>query len=156
MIAEMIGIAATSVVLLLAMTAGAILWLTRRQLAGPTPLRGHPHRLRHPPADEERKVDRRKDPRRWGSPVMVQVSDSLTSTGSVEGVVLNRSAGGLCLSLPRAVEVGKTLNIRVAMAPSSIPWTPVEVKYCSPLAARWKVGCRFTQSLAEDVRHLFG
>jgi hypothetical protein len=87
---------------------------------------------------------------------MVQVSDALALTEPVEGLVLNRSAGGLCLSLPKAVEVGTILSVRVEVAPSTIPWVQVEVKYCLPFVARWKVGCRFKEVLSEDVLLLFG
>ena len=87
---------------------------------------------------------------------MVQVSDALALATPVEALVLNRSAGGLCLSINQEVAVGSRLSVRVATAPPSIPWVQVEVKYCNPFVKRWKVGCQFVPPPAVEVLCLFG
>jgi hypothetical protein len=101
-------------------------------------------------------ADRRRVPRRWGNALLVHVSDATAQADPVEGVILNRSEGGLCLALHQAVVVGTNLNVRVATAPSSIPWTAVEVKYCLRFVSRWKVGCQFVQPPSAEVLLMFG
>lgn len=151
----MIGMPA-GILLILAVTIAAISWLKKRRLTSLAASMERMSASQQPLVNSERTIERRQFPRRWGSPVMVLVADAMAQAQPVEGIVLNRSAGGLCLSLPKEVEVGTTLSVRVAIAPSSTAWTPVQVKYCLLFAARWKVGCHFKQTVAEDVLLLFG
>jgi hypothetical protein len=82
------------------------------------------------------------------------VLSEIDATGKpLEGWVLNRSGGGLCLSLNQAFPAGMTLHLRLA-ADAAMPWVPVEVKYCHPFSSRWKVGCRFVYPDSKEVRVL--
>ena len=101
-------------------------------------------------------AERRSSSRSWGLPVGILLADDPADSKPLEGWVLNRSPRGLCLSLSKQIEVGKTMNLRPITAPQSIPWVRVEVKYCSPFVNRWKVGCQFIDSPSQDVLLLFG
>jgi hypothetical protein len=100
-------------------------------------------------------VEQRRAPRRWGNPIQVQVRDGLPSTKPMQGWVMNRSAGGLGLSVAQPVTAGTFLSVRVALASESIPWVVVEVKACQPLAGRWLLCCQFVQAPPAEVLLLF-
>src|SRR5437588_11227661 len=59
-----------------------------------------------------RASDKRRSMRRGGNPVLVVISDSLQPQHLVQGLVLNRSRGGLSLSMRQKVEVGRLLAVR--------------------------------------------
>jgi hypothetical protein len=100
--------------------------------------------------------ERRQSPRRTVTPVFVQLRRTPDDDLKLEGLVLDVSQGGLGLSLKQEIPVGTVLEIRVTTASSSVPWTPVEVRYCLALSCRWKIGCRFVQEPPPQARVLFG
>lgn len=143
----MIGIVAT-----LGLALGAVFVLRKRRLntrmKSATPPRSNPA-LR--PFTEQRRT-----PRHLVTPVIVRITDPLIKADPIEGLVLNCSPDGLGLSLKQQLTVGKIMQVRVATAPPTTPWVEVEVKQCTPLASRWRVGFQFVQPPPQEVLMLFG
>jgi hypothetical protein len=99
-------------------------------------------------------TDRRATPRRPGNAVGVDLQDE--SGHALEGWVLNRSLGGLCLVVDRAVAEGTALKVRPHRAPASIPWTAIQVKDCRPDCGLWELNCQFVQTPNCNTLLLFG
>jgi hypothetical protein len=68
---------------------------------------------------------------------------------------MNRSAGGLAISVPESFPLGILLSVRIVAAPERTPWTQVEVKECQRLAGRWLLHCQFVQVPPPEVLVLF-
>jgi hypothetical protein len=94
--------------------------------------------------------------RREGNPVWVIVADSDAPDNQCIGAVLDRSTGGLCLSLPEETFVGKFLSVRAVNAPPAYPWIPVEVRHCQLRSDRWITGCKFQRKFLWSELHTFG
>ncbi len=84
-------------------------------------------------------TDRRQYERRGGAPVAVEVDAARVPAGEV----VDRSAGGLKLALPRPLTVGARLRVLPVTAPD-VPWAEVVVRHVRPGAGGWLVGCRYT------------
>jgi hypothetical protein len=106
------------------------------------------------PATPERE-ERRQAPRRNVTPVIVHIRTGQDDE-KIEGLVLDVSKGGLCLSVKWPLQVGTAVEIRPANAASAVPWTQVEVRHCESMFSRWKVGFRFAQEPVPQVLALFG
>src|SRR5262245_51364805 len=72
-------------------------------------------------------MERRKALRRGGNPVSVLLTDAERKAKPLDGWVVDRSTGGLCLSVPNAVEPGTIVGVRASDAPQSVPWVQLEV-----------------------------
>jgi hypothetical protein len=99
--------------------------------------------------------ERRTSVRRKGNPVGVVVLAGEAAKAE-PGLVINRSKGGLCLSLPGPVAAGTILQVRACQAPEDIPWIRVLVRHCVAKGDRWNLGCQFTEELPWSVLLLFG
>lgn len=99
--------------------------------------------------------EKRSSPRRGNNPIPIIVSVA-GSPVPVEGIVLDRSRGGLRLSLPKSVRVGDALTIRPREAPEDVAWFPVEVRHAQMKEGQWVVGCEFTRELAWAEVLIFG
>jgi hypothetical protein len=100
--------------------------------------------------------DRRSSPRREGEPLKVFVAPGLDSAEPGEGLVVNRSRGGLCLVVHKPMETGSLLRVRAAHVPDDMPWVPVYVRRCQVRGSSWKLGCQFVEKLPWSVVLLFG
>jgi hypothetical protein len=101
--------------------------------------------------------ERRAAPRVGGDPIPVLLCEGDPPGGEpFRGVVIDRSLGGLGLSLDRPLEKGALLSLRVADAPPTTPWVRIEVRNCQPAGTFWEVGCQFYQTPISDVLQLFG
>jgi hypothetical protein len=98
--------------------------------------------------------NRRQSLRRNGNPVDVLVAE--TKGQEVEGVVVDRSTGGLCLSLPHAVNAQTVLRVIARHAPEDSPWLIVKVRHCRQAENRWLCGCQFMESPPWSQLLLFG
>jgi len=95
-------------------------------------------------------ADRRHSARRVETPIAIHVASLPGEEQPAEGWVVNRSPGGLCLSLNTPIPVGTVVSVRLA-AQADMGWVPLEVKYCSALGSRWKVGCGFQQPESQEA-----
>src|SRR5262245_26896004 len=86
--------------------------------------------------------DRRGSLRRQGNPVDVLIADATDSGEPVAGVVVDRSRGGLRLSVSQPSEVGTVLRVRAVAAPEDFPWVQIRVKRCRQRGERWELGCQ--------------
>jgi hypothetical protein len=94
--------------------------------------------------------------RREGNQMEIDVADIGLTQPPVQGMVLNRSRGGLLLSLPQPTAAGTILSVRPPNAPDEQMWIHVEVRHCKQKADRWHLGCKFTKRLPWSVLLLFG
>jgi len=99
--------------------------------------------------------ERRTSARRKGNPVGVVVLAGEAAKAE-PGLVINRSKGGLCLSVPSPVALGTILQLRACQAPEDIPWIRVLVRHCAAKGDRWNLGCQFMEELPWRVLLLFG
>jgi hypothetical protein len=100
-------------------------------------------------------AERRRAPRRWGDPVQLSIWDGFAGTEPSRGWVVNRSPGGLGISAVQPATEGIVLQVRVAVAPDSMPWVMVVVRGCYPLAGRWILSCEFLQAPSKEILLLF-
>src|SRR5207245_2244183 len=86
--------------------------------------------------------ERRTSVRRKGNPVGVVVLAGEAAKAE-PGLVLNRSKGGLYVSVAGPVAVGTTIQLRACQAPGDTPWIHVLVRHCVAKGERWNLGCKF-------------
>lgn len=101
-------------------------------------------------------VERRASLRRSGNAVAIQISDAEATAKPHHGWVIDRSMGGLCLSVQEAVAAGTILSIRPSNAPVTVPWIQVEVRNCRSVGIDWELGCQFVRTPPWSVLLLFG
>jgi len=104
---------------------------------------------------ESKPRERRASVRRKGNPIGVIILAG-ESAPAEPGLVIDRSKGGLCVTMSQPVPVGTTLQLRACQAPEDTPWIPVLVRHCAAKGDRWHLGCQFTQELPWSVLLLFG
>jgi hypothetical protein len=122
-----------------------------------------------PSAPPEEKQDQKFDPfvhgsanekrvahRRSGNPVQILISDAEATRTPELGWVLDRSVGGLCLSVNAEVKPGSILSLRACHAPESIAWSQIEVRTCRQEGSAWELGCQFVRTPSWNVLLLFG
>jgi PilZ domain len=100
-------------------------------------------------------AERRQAARRWGDPVQVFIWDGNPGSEKARGWIVNRSTGGLGLSAAQPVPEGTFLNVRVAVAPDSVAWTPIQLKSCTPATGRWILGCQFVETPPRETLLMF-
>jgi hypothetical protein len=100
--------------------------------------------------------ERRVALRRGGNPVAILISDAEAHAEPHPGWVVDRSTGGLCLSVPDAVAEGTVLSVRTTNAPTTVPWVQIEVKNCRLVGKEYELGCRFVRTPPWSVMLLFG
>jgi hypothetical protein len=89
--------------------------------------------------------DSENELRAWPRQRQTQTKVLLTTVGGVpfEGWILDRSLGGLGLSVSRPVEPGTVLLARATGSAVRAPRPQLEVKYCRLHRGRWRLGCQF-------------
>lgn len=100
--------------------------------------------------------ERRGSLRRKGNPVGVVVVFADDPAKPEPGLVIDRSRGGLCLSLPRPVAVGTKLHVRTCHAPEDLAPIVVVVRHCAARGDRCHLGCQFVEAIPWGVLLLFG
>jgi hypothetical protein len=101
-------------------------------------------------------MEKRSALRRQGNPVEVAIADSEGQTELTRGWVVDRSTGGLCLSLFQPLDVGSVVNVRPCRVEPAPPWVRVEVRKCRRQPDGWEVGCQFVRTPPWSVLLLFG
>jgi len=121
--------------------------------------------VRHEVAEEEEVdmfmqgagSDRRRALRRGGNPVAVLITDAACKAEAQYGYVLDRSTGGLCLSVKGQIPEGTVLSVRTTNAPATVPWVQLEVRNCRKMnSGEYELGCKFLRTPPWSVLLLFG
>jgi hypothetical protein len=110
----------------------------------------------HDPFDQGSVTERRGSARRKGNVVEVLVTGSDTEEEPARGWVVDRSMGGLCLTLNEEVAPGTVLNLKPRNGPPATPWVEVEVRSCKKDRSGYEVGCQFIRTPPWAVLLLFG
>jgi hypothetical protein len=103
-----------------------------------------------------RAQDRRTNMRRAGNSVSVFISDADARKEPWQGWVIDRSAGGLCITTETIVPAGTILSVRSSNASTGIPWVQVEVKNCRFVGKEYELGCQFVKTPPWSVLLMFG
>jgi hypothetical protein len=106
-------------------------------------------------ARERFSADRRREPRRDGPPTPVLLTRSQNCPPG-EGVVVDRSSGGLCLAADRPYLEGAALFLRPERATAGFPWVEVVVRHCRGCRDYYLVGVEFFIRPERDVMAEFG
>ena len=102
--------------------------------------------------------DRRRSPRRGGAPTPIRVAifPDADPRAAEEGLVLDRSAGGLCFAAHRRFPQGVGVYVRSESAPAGSPWVGVVVRHCRDHGDHFLIGCSFLGAPPWNVLLLFG
>jgi hypothetical protein len=104
----------------------------------------------------DRPGEKRGFNRRSGNAVPVVFTTAGNDGNLDNGWVVDRSAGGLCLSLEKPLDVGTFLKIRPSKAPVTAPWIEIQVRSCRADEANWELGCQFVTIPPFNTLLLFG
>jgi hypothetical protein len=94
--------------------------------------------------------------RRPGNSVEVGIADAEGEVELANGWVVDRSAGGLRIAVPVALEVGAVISLRPRQCSAMTPWVQVSVSNCQKHGDDWHVGCKFVRMPAWSVLVQFG
>lgn len=130
-------------------------WLAPRPQAVPPPREEEPNLVTAKLGRQQAEADRRAVPRRKGNRIEVFLTDE-TKRPPIQGWVIDRSMGGLCLMVESELAAGATFNVRPKQAPQTAPWTPIEIRSCRGDGLEWQVGCRFVKPPQWNDLLLFG
>ncbi len=100
--------------------------------------------------------ERRRCPRRGGNPTRVLLAGSKGRGEQSEGMVVDRSMGGMCLLVNQQVSRGAILGVRSVHAPEHVGWVDIKAVYAREVGERWQVGCEFVETPPLSVVLLFG
>jgi len=101
-------------------------------------------------------LEQRGAHRRKGNPIGVQITDAEAKGEPFDAVVVNRSAGGLCLETDRPIDATTIVSIRVINAPVTVPWIEVQIRSCRQEDSTWLLGCQFVKPPPWSIMLLFG
>jgi PilZ domain-containing protein len=94
-------------------------------------------------------ADRRLAPRRKK---LMRIAVRNESTNElVNGWVIDRSLGGMCISVQNPIEAGAHLAVRRGTAPESMPWVELRVLNVREQESTWELGCEFLRTPAWEV-----
>ena len=99
--------------------------------------------------------DERRYHHRRTKQVRVLIAETEDLKDPFTGWVLDRSVGGLRLSVSREFPSGAILHVHPPEAPEST-WVQVEVKSCAGQEETWELGCQFVRSPSYYVLLMFG
>ena len=100
--------------------------------------------------------ERRASPRRWGNPVLVEITEVSSEKEPQRGWVMNRSSGGLGLSSTNPVTIGSLLRVRAVTAGQSTIWVQVQVMNSNESSGRWMLSCRYVETQSQESVSQFG
>lgn len=144
------GVGATALVAAL----GYFIFLRQRPKGPPpppTPPPQQPDPFDYGAAGEQRKAIRRR-----GNHTKVVVGNAEGNQELGIGWVIDRSMGGVCLTMDEAIAVGSILSIKPLNAPGNLPWVQIEIRSCRKRDVHWELGCMFVRPPAWSVLLLFG
>jgi hypothetical protein len=88
--------------------------------------------------------------------LQILVQDAGGEKQPIPAWIIDRSLGGLRLSIDQPIEEGTILRVRRTSAPADVPWVEVQVMRLEIKENAWELGCQFTRSLAWDLIMQFG
>jgi hypothetical protein len=100
-------------------------------------------------------AERRSGRRRWGNPTEVHLR-SLLWEDNLNGLVVNRSTGGLGIYADMDVPHGTPMQVRAVEAPAYVPAVLVEVRHSLKVGKGAFLGCQFSADVPWNVRVWFG
>lgn len=100
--------------------------------------------------------NRRSSLRREGSPVEIYVSCTAFQNTTQQAWVVDRSTGGLRLTMDKGISPGMTMRILAVNAPKKTEWVTLLVRSCKPIEGHFELGCEFDQTPPWNVLLLFG
>lgn len=101
-------------------------------------------------------ADRRGAIRREGTLVRVLLAAPNFRNGLGEGFVLDRSTGGLRITVTTPLVPGSTMQVRAANAPETIGFVGVVIRSCRQNGEFYEIGCEFEKTPPWNVLLLFG
>ncbi len=133
-------------------------------LPSPKPLNGQPAPLQRAvhseafsrKAHQRSKSDKRSSLRRGGNPVPVMIRDDSAEAAPTDALVLDRSRGGLLVSVPQPISAGTLLSVRLPNVEEDDSWVQIEVRHCRQRDDRWLLGCAFRKEHPWSTLLLFG
>ena len=146
-----------------ALSASLAFLFGRRFLARPAPAPAAPAVPELPPDGtplvtarlRKSDPDRRGAPRRKGNRIAVFLTDD-PDREPLQGWVVDRSMGGLCVMVDKPLATGIILNIRPRKAPQTAPWIPIQIRSCRADEGEWEIGCKFVGTPQWNDLLLFG
>ena len=105
-------------------------------------------------------AERRSSFRRWGTPTAVCLTPPSSfdpaHASPLQGMVINRSAGGFAIFVDKEVEPTTILMVRPLEAPSYVPSVMIEVKHCRKVRRKFLIGCESSTEIPWNVLAWFG
>ena len=147
LLAPIVGLSSAGLVLV-----GGRLWLRSRRGKAPPPITV----VGPDPFEEGSATERRSALRREGRHVRVYITDAAAEGQPMEGWVLDRSVGGVCLSVTRQIPIETIVSVRACNAPDTIPWTQIRVMRCRWEGGYYELGCEFLRTPSWATMLLFG
>jgi hypothetical protein len=89
-------------------------------------------------------AERRASLRRDGNPIPISIQIDLAEPVVIDGTVLDRSRGGLCVSVACEIPEGKAIRLRPAGGDAGEQWIEVQIKRSRKRKNSWELGCQFT------------
>lgn len=98
---------------------------------------------------------RRASRRRWLNPAQVSLT-TVSSETPQQGLVINRSEGGIAILTDSVHQPGAMLFVRAADAPKYITSATVTVRHVRPAGKLWLIGCQYADDVPWNVKVWFG
>lgn len=134
--------------------------LTGLQLCRRRPAAALPQQVEEPPPLDPfifgSALEKRQAVRRKGNPVSLSISDATARAIPWQGIVVDRSLGGLGLIVHNQVPVGTILSVRPAQSTTIFPWVQIEVRSCRQEGDSWVLGCQFVKVPHSSLLWHFG
>lgn len=108
------------------------------------------------PFDQGSLSEKRRSFRRSGNPVQIFIAPDQSNEPAWRGWVLDRSMGGMCITVADEFKQGTILRLMPANVPAMTPWTDVEVIYCRAVKDGYELGCKFVKQPPWGILLLFG
>lgn len=100
--------------------------------------------------------EKRTSCRRRGKYLEIELTTDPGHGENIRGWVLDRSLGGLRLSVDQDWPAEAILAVRVLEKADSMPWLEVRVKYCKKASHGWELGCQFVKQPSWNLLLMFG
>jgi hypothetical protein len=99
--------------------------------------------------------EQRRTFRRGGNPTTVHYAIGDNKERPLQGWVVDRSIGGICLMTHDPIAVGSLVTLRPVSADDMVPWIDVVVKSCRDTEEFFELGCQFIKTPPYSILLLF-